>query len=272
MVQIRQKDSSDHDDYSNNQGCDDSSQHHHVRYQPPSLSLNRVHSHMQTSAAMTSISTSNLKPTAASIALSSICEMVPEHIVLRASKEQRPKKGDKDYVKQPKNVFIPCGCKCYKDWATTADTQDKSLKQHRCDQCDISKETWQQWKALSPEGCRKWKALAMEKKRKHERLYPNYVYRPESWRNANHVNAATSKSSSPTTTQSCTTPSQQIKFMVPTQLAAYDHSGSVPNQSLHQGIDISDVYTHSSSSDEGDDDPMSFTPISTQHGVSRHEQ
>jgi hypothetical protein len=46
-------------------------------------------------------------------------------------------------------------------------------------QADLSKSISQRWKSLSAEDRQFWESRAKEAKKKHEEMYPNYVYRPQ---------------------------------------------------------------------------------------------
>ena len=89
--------------------------------------------------------------------------------------ERRPKKGDEDYIKRPENAFILFRRKCCEERA--AEEAEGIAPKKR--QADLSKTISQQWKVLSAAERQYWERLAKEKKKEHERLYPDYVYRPQ---------------------------------------------------------------------------------------------
>lgn len=97
--------------------------------------------------------------------------------------ERRPKKGDEDYVKRPENAFILFRRKCNEDRlaaqeeAAAASNGENPSKKPR--QADLSRTISEQWKNLPPAERQYWEEKAKEKKKEHEKLYPNYVYRPQ---------------------------------------------------------------------------------------------
>ncbi|KAF9077944.1 hypothetical protein BDP27DRAFT_1281802 [Rhodocollybia butyracea] len=92
-----------------------------------------------------------------------------------ADAERRPKKGDGDYVKRPENAFILFRRKCCED-RQQAEEGGRTKKQR---QADLSKTISQKWKNLPLKDREYWEDLAKEKKRKHQEMYPDYVYRPQ---------------------------------------------------------------------------------------------
>lgn len=107
----------------------------------------------------------------------------------------RPKKGDQAYIKRPENAFILFRRKCVEERlqeqeaaeaahaaavAATAAAGEKSTpKPKRSRQADLSKTISAQWRSLTNEERAHWENMAKEKKREHERLHPDYVYRPQ---------------------------------------------------------------------------------------------
>ncbi|KAG7100270.1 hypothetical protein E1B28_002043 [Marasmius oreades] len=87
--------------------------------------------------------------------------------------ERRPKKGDEDYIKRPENAFILFRRKCVEEREAAAAAGKKER------QADLSKAISQQWKALTPEERKYWGQMAKEKKKEHEKMYPDYIYRPQ---------------------------------------------------------------------------------------------
>ncbi|KAI0765896.1 hypothetical protein BD413DRAFT_673123 [Trametes elegans] len=94
--------------------------------------------------------------------------------------ERRPKKGDDDYIKRPENAFILFRRQRCTERQTAREEEASvsgPVKKQR--QADLSKTISQQWKSLSAEDRQYWENLAKEKKKEHEKMYPNYVYRPQ---------------------------------------------------------------------------------------------
>lgn len=91
--------------------------------------------------------------------------------------EHRPKKGDEDYIKRPENAFILFRRHCCEERQAAAEEADGPTKKQR--QADLSKTISQQWKSLSVDERQIWEDRAKERKKEHERMHPNYVYRPQ---------------------------------------------------------------------------------------------
>ena len=77
-----------------------------------------------------------------------------------------PKKRGDGYIPRPKNAFILFRMKC-------SEGRQKDKRQ-----ADFSKHVGQKWKSLSLEEHQYWEECADETKKDHEKMYPNYVYRP----------------------------------------------------------------------------------------------
>ncbi|KAJ7589615.1 hypothetical protein C8J56DRAFT_1164280 [Mycena floridula] len=101
--------------------------------------------------------------------------------------DRRPQKGDKDYVKRPPNAFFLFRQQCCED------RQSNDSKKAR--QAELSKTISQQWKSLDFAARKRWEDLALQKKREHEKMYPDYVYRPQRARDDNGKLIRRSKSS-----------------------------------------------------------------------------
>lgn len=96
--------------------------------------------------------------------------------------ERRPKKGDEGYIKRPENAFILFRRKCCeerKELLQQLEESSEGASTKRQRQADLSKLISQQWKALPAEDRLHWEELAKEKKKEHEKMYPDYVYRPQ---------------------------------------------------------------------------------------------
>ncbi|KAJ7430652.1 hypothetical protein B0H11DRAFT_1763767, partial [Mycena galericulata] len=88
-----------------------------------------------------------------------------------------PKKGYKDYVKHPENVFILLRRKCCED--RPHDQPRSPLHIHICIHALLPPLPTRSRGQRRPDLCKtilQWKALA---KKKHGTLHPNYVYRPQ---------------------------------------------------------------------------------------------
>ncbi|KAJ7583175.1 hypothetical protein C8J56DRAFT_203201 [Mycena floridula] len=91
--------------------------------------------------------------------------------------ERRPQKGDKDYIKRPPNAFFLFRRQCCED--------RQSVDTKKARQAELSKTISQRWKSLPAAERKHWEDLALQKKREHERMYPDYVYRPQRLRDDN---------------------------------------------------------------------------------------
>jgi hypothetical protein len=100
----------------------------------------------------------------------------------------RPKRGDPGYIKRPENAFIlfrrDCVDKRMREMeeaeaAFLASGASSTPKPKRTRQADLSKMISQQWRELTSAEKAHWEGLAKDKKKEHERLYPDYVYRPQ---------------------------------------------------------------------------------------------
>jgi hypothetical protein len=156
--------------------------------------------------------------------------------------ERRPKKGDDDYVKRPENAFILFRRKCCEERAAVAaeDSLDGARKQR---QADLSKTISQQWKCLSSEERHYWEELAKEKKKEHERLYPDYVYRPQRQRDKDGKVKKNSKKGAKRGEYDHDEDS--VTFVLPeTNRVPHGRSISAPNRPLpyHTMIQIPNVY------------------------------
>ncbi|KAJ3760013.1 hypothetical protein EV360DRAFT_81595 [Lentinula raphanica] len=87
---------------------------------------------------------------------------------------RKPKKGDDGYIKRPENAFILFRRKCCEDEEASSQGVTKRKRQ-----ADLSKLISQQWKALTTEERRYWEDRAEERKKIHQKMYPDYVFRPQ---------------------------------------------------------------------------------------------
>ncbi|PPQ70211.1 hypothetical protein CVT26_014468 [Gymnopilus dilepis] len=152
--------------------------------------------------------------------------------------ERRPKKGDEDYIKRPENAFILFRRKCCEDRQQSqeeaAASAEGPAKKQR--QADLSKTISQQWKSLSAEERKYWEDLAKNKKAEHEKMYPNYVYRPQ--RAKDKDGKAKNKKLVKKGEQE-ETPS--VSFVVPVP-RHHGRSASAPTPPPYQSIQIPNVY------------------------------
>jgi hypothetical protein len=152
--------------------------------------------------------------------------------------ERRPKKGDEDYIKRPENAFILFRRKCCEDrqqvQEETAAVAEGPTKKQR--QADLSKTISQQWKSLSPGDRKYWEDLAKNKKHEHEKLYPNYVYRPQRARDKDGRTKNNKKAKKFDQNESAS-----VSFVVPVS-RLHGRSASAPTPPPYQSIQIPNVY------------------------------
>ncbi|KAF8899512.1 hypothetical protein CPB84DRAFT_1731018, partial [Gymnopilus junonius] len=152
--------------------------------------------------------------------------------------ERRPKKGDEDYIKRPENAFILFRRKCceerQQEQEEAAASAEGPTKKQR--QADLSKTISQQWKSLPSEERKYWEDLAKNKKAEHEKLYPNYVYRPQRSRDRDGK-AKNKKLVKKTELEE----SSSVSFVVPVP-RHHGRSASAPTPPPYQSIQIPNVY------------------------------
>lgn len=182
--------------------------------------------------------------------------------------ERRPKKGDEDYVKRPENAFILFRRKCCEERqaasSSSSDPSDPSstasseppVKKQR--QADLSKTISQQWKGLPAEERAYWEQLAKEKKKEHEKLHPNYVYRPQRAKDKEGRSIKNSKRSTSVNKGrrgsdygqdtdseylSSATTGSSVSFVVPMAPRHHGRSASAPTPPLpYQTVQVPSVY------------------------------
>lgn len=161
--------------------------------------------------------------------------------------ERRPKKGDDDYIKRPENAFILFRRKCCEERQAAQEEAaagiDGPARKQR--QADLSKTISQQWKGLTTEERRHWEELAKEKKKEHEKLYPDYVYRPQRAKDKDgRVKARKSSKGAIRDETDQETDSERVSFVLP--VASQRHHGrsaSAPSPPLpYQSIQLPNVY------------------------------
>ncbi|KAF8959288.1 hypothetical protein BDZ97DRAFT_1396149 [Flammula alnicola] len=151
--------------------------------------------------------------------------------------ERRPKKGDEDYIKRPENAFILFRRKCCEDRQQLQEEEAAvtgPAKKQR--QADLSKTISQQWKSLSLAERQTWEDLAKDKKREHEKLYPNYVYRPQRAKDKDGRTKNNKKVKKFDFDEA-----DAVSFVVPV-VRPHGRSASAPTPPPYQSIQIPNVY------------------------------